>query len=47
MNYQKRLFCSIMFTLIMLSIVFGVMAFMTSLKESRYPNIIETMPNLK
>lgn len=47
MNYQKHLFASILFTLIMFAAICGVMTFATSCQKSRYPNILETMPNLK
>lgn len=47
MTYQKRLFASILFTLIMFAAVCGAMMIVTSCQESRYPNILETMPNLK
>ena len=47
MNYQSRLFASIWFTIIMFCAVCGAMLIVTSCQESKYPNVITTMPNLK
>lgn len=47
MTYQKRLFASILFTIVMLAVVCGAMLIVTSCQESKYPNVITTMPNLK
>ena len=47
MTYQKRLFASFLFTIVMLAAVCGAMLIVTSCQESKYPNVITTMPNLK
>lgn len=47
MTYQKRLFTSILFALLMFCAVCAAMMAVTSCQESRFPNILETMPNLK
>lgn len=46
MTYQKRIFASFLFALVMLAAVCGTMLIVTSCQESKYPNVITTMPNL-
>lgn len=46
MNYQERMVASICMAFVMLGIVFGAMMVITSCREQRFPNILETQPDL-